>query len=43
MRLHYLVEGKICVFWVKIYLQNDLLGVEWDVKPYTLTHFLSKF
>ena len=27
-------------FLVVIRLQNDLICVEWDVKPYTLTHSL---
>jgi len=25
---------------VKTHLRNDLLCVEWDVKPYTLTHWV---
>ena len=30
------LPGKTC-------LQNDLLFVEWDVKPYTLTHYAHKY
>ena len=31
--------GRACIVIIRCTSPNDLLCVEWDVKPYTLTHY----